>query len=74
MPDEPYLVVFDLRELVRVDTEEAKGCLTTLLFWLQSIALHSMGKDKRPAPVYLVGTHKDQVSGGCYDGHALGRV
>jgi GTPase SAR1 family protein len=59
-----YVVVFDMRQLVRsAEEKEKEECLKTLRFWMNSVSLHSYDKERREmAPIILVGTRKDIVS------------
>jgi GTPase SAR1 family protein len=59
-----YVVVFDLRQLVKsAEEKEKEECLKNLRFWLNSVSLHSYDEERREmAPIILVGTRKDIVS------------
>jgi GTPase SAR1 family protein len=59
-----YVVVFDMRQLVKsAEEKEKEECLKNLRFWLNSVSLHSYDEDRREmAPIILVGTRKDIVS------------
>ena len=51
-----YLVVFDMRELINTNTQQVNESLDYIQHWLQSIHMHSRG-----APIFIIGTHKDEV-------------
>jgi GTPase SAR1 family protein len=59
-----YVVVFDMRQLVRsAEEKEKEECLKNLRFWLNSVSLHSYDEGRGEiAPIILVGTRKDIVS------------
>jgi GTPase SAR1 family protein len=64
-----YVIVFDLRELVslpdktpEVYEKEKQRCLSTILFWLNAISIHSFDEQRREmAPIFIVGSRKDYV-------------
>jgi GTPase SAR1 family protein len=58
-----YVVVFDMRQLVKsADEKEKEECLKNLRFWLNSVSLHSYDEGRKEmAPIILVGTRKDIV-------------
>ena len=49
--------------IIASDETRINECLHTLKFWINSIIVHTYDDSKKEtAPIFLVGTHKDQVS------------
>ena len=80
-----YVVVFDMADMTATQRlcERGRASVSTLRFWLMTIAVHSLGRDGKTAPIMIVGTHKDQVrktalwvglTGSGSGGLGLGRV
>jgi GTPase SAR1 family protein len=55
-----YAIVFNMNWLSTSSTNAA-GALEYLSFWLHSVAMNTRTADQGMAPIFLVGTHKDQV-------------
>lgn len=58
-----YVLVFSMEWLVSNDPAVKETCLANLSFWLNSIIIHTQDENGRTAPVLMVGTRKDIVSG-----------
>jgi GTPase SAR1 family protein len=56
-----YVIVFDMNWLAGT-TVHSTAALENLSFWLNSVAVHTKVEGQGSAPIYLVGTHKDQVA------------
>jgi GTPase SAR1 family protein len=56
-----YVIVFDMNWLTDT-TAHSTVALEYLSFWLNSVAMHTKVEGQGSAPIYLVGTHKDQVA------------
>ena len=66
-----YVVVFNMECFLtpdRISVDPAKGitpwpeCLKVALHWLNTVVVHTMKPGStKPAPIFLVGTHKDTV-------------
>jgi GTPase SAR1 family protein len=56
-----YAIVFDMNWLSSTSSG-LQGALEYLAFWINSVAMNTRTDDKAFAPIFLVGTHKDQVS------------
>jgi GTPase SAR1 family protein len=56
-----YAIVFNMNWLSTKSTNSA-GALEYLSFWLNSVAMNTRTEGQKMAPIFLVGTHKDQVS------------
>ena len=56
-----YLVVFKMADVLSNDKREQS--LSEMSFWINSIVMHTQDKrTSKLAPIFLVGTHKDEVS------------
>ena len=55
-----YLICFNMVDILGEKTKRREA-LKFLRFWLQTVSSHDLGEDGKPAPVLLVGTHKDEV-------------
>jgi GTPase SAR1 family protein len=56
-----YVIVFDMTWLT-VNSVYSVGALEYLSFWLNSVAANTSTGEQKMAPIFLVGTHKDQVA------------
>jgi GTPase SAR1 family protein len=56
-----YAIVFNMNWLASSSTNSA-GALEYLSFWLNSVAMNTKTENQKTAPIFLVGTHKDQIS------------
>jgi GTPase SAR1 family protein len=56
-----YAIVFNMNWL-SADSTNSAGALEYLSSWLNSVAMNTRTADQKVAPIFLVGTHKDQVS------------
>jgi GTPase SAR1 family protein len=56
-----YVIVFDMNWLSSTSSD-LQGALEYLAFWMNSVAMNTRTDDKTFAPIFLVGTHKDQIS------------
>jgi GTPase SAR1 family protein len=64
-----YVIVFTMNWLVTSEAHST-AALEYLSFWLDSIAVHTKSQKQELAPIFLAGTHKDQVP----DVEAHGRI
>ena len=56
-----YCVVFNMEMMVSPDYKVRERCLQSLKFWINSIIVHSYDNvSEETAPIFLVGTRKDQ--------------
>jgi GTPase SAR1 family protein len=54
-----YAIVFNMEDML--DEEKMKTAIQTLLFWINSIVIHTLNAESNTcAPVVFVGTHKDK--------------
>jgi GTPase SAR1 family protein len=59
-----YMLVFDMELFLSKDEKDRESCHENIKFWMNSIAMHTYDeKMGKTAPVALVGTRKDKVSG-----------
>jgi GTPase SAR1 family protein len=56
-----YIIVFNMNWLAGT-TAHSTAALEYLSFWLNSVAMHTKVEGQGSAPIYLVGTHKDQIA------------
>jgi GTPase SAR1 family protein len=56
-----YAIVFNMNWL-STNTMNSAGALEYLSFWLNSVAMNTKAGNQKIAPIFLVGTHKDEIS------------